>query len=235
MKHLLLSLVVVALCTNVFAQGLSKETRLELASANEWRGTVLTDGLVFQPQVDFTFPTGTQFRVWGSFDLENQGINELQLFLRHNLSAGLASTSVGVIRYQREGALADTTELFGSVSFVIPMPLTFSVWKDFDQVNGLYARLGTGAKLPLVGVPGTKMDASWRAWVGYSDDAHAAYYGAANSGIADLGGRVTVGFGVGKAWVAPWIQYATLIDTDFSSANGHRSNVTYGVAFGTGF
>ncbi len=235
MKRITVTVFVVCLVVGASAQGLSKETRLEVASANEWRGTVLTDGLVFQPQIEFGLPTGTQLRVWGSFDLENEGINEMQLFLRHNFALGLASATVGAIRYQREGGLPDTTELYGSVSTVLPMPLTFSVWQDIDQVDGLYARVGTGAKIPFIGVPGTKMDASWRAWLGYSDDEHAAYYGAADAGLADLGGRVTVGFGVGKAWIAPWLQYTTLIDSDFSSANGHRSNVTIGVAFGTGF
>lgn len=235
MKRTLLLVSLFVLTSIASAQGLSKETRLELASANEWRGTVLTDGLVFQPQVDFSLPSGTQLRVWGSFDLEDEGINELQLFLRHNFSVGLANATVGAIRYQREGSWSDTTELYGSFSTTIPMPFTVSIWKDIDAVDGFYARVGTGSNLPFISVPGTKMDASWRVWLGYSDDEHAAYYGSVNGGVADLGGRVNFAFGVGKAWVAPWLQYTTLVDSDFDSANGHRSNVTYGVAFGMGF
>ncbi len=218
------------------AQGIEKTLNLQLASQNVFRGTVLTDGFVFQPSLDLGLAPGSHIMLSTSLDLEGSGgFDDTRIGFSQDFNAVAFSGSFGATRFQRDNGFPDTTEVFAIARLPLFGP-TIAVYKDIDVVQGLYVRAAKSGSLPTVGLFGAHASVGWRTWLGYSDDNHAAaYYGHDGAGFADLGGRITAEFGLATGTLTAWAQASTLVDPDYRSPNGDRSSVTFGVSLGLKF
>lgn len=177
-----------------------------LVSSHVWRGQVLNNGAVFQPQ--FTVAQyGVSFNIWGNYDLaENYlGINgdfsELDLSLAYTLPLDLNDVSfdVGVISYQYPansdlgGAgfgvnSKSTAELFAAAhwltfrDYVIPSVTLFG---DVKEANGVYVNFDVVAPFEISDVLWAEAGLS----TGYGNTSYNDYYWGtlANGGSVDKG------------------------------------------------
>ena len=237
MRRSIALIALIAACTAAQAQGIDKNLTLQLATHNMFRGSVLTDGLVFQPKLDLGLSSNTLVTARGSYDVNgSERFDDWALSIAQRFDAVLFSGTFGAVRYERDNGLPSTSELFVTAAMKWPMSMSFSLHKDVDVVDGLYLRATTAAGLPSISVGGVSASVTWKGWLGYSESKHAAaYYGHKGAGLADLGARISASFGVSNGTLAAWAQVSTLVDPDYKSANGDRSALTIGASFGMRF
>ena len=237
MRRPIALIALIAACTASQAQGIDKKLTLRLATHNMFRGSVLTDGLVFQPRLDLGLSSNTLVTVRGLYDVNgSERFDDWAVSFAQRFDAVLFSGTFGAVRYDRDNGLPDTSELFVSAAMKWPVSMSFSLHKDIDVVDGLYLRATTAAGLPNISVGGVSASVTWKGWLGYSDSRHAAvYYGHKGAGLADLGARISASFGVSNGTVAGWAQVSTLVDADYKSPNGDRSALTIGASFALRF
>jgi len=142
--------------TDVVAAEVSAE--LALVSSYVWRGQVLNNDFVAQPQVTLAHK-GFSFNIWGNYDLAGSSytgvshdFSEIDMSLAYTLPLAIneMAVDVGVINYDfpangsgNTGA-PSTTELFikGTVlswqDYVIP---SMTIFGDIDEANGTYVLL----------------------------------------------------------------------------------------------
>jgi hypothetical protein len=217
------------------AQG-SGEFSLGLASQDIWRGTQVNDGLTFIPKMDFSLGTGTHLTVRGSIAMEGDGMDEWRYGIHHTIDLIAASVTFGATFFDREVTAGDTSEIWASAKMKWVLPFTFMAARDIDEVEGTYFRVSTGADIG-VGIPvvnaGTSL--AWEAWIGYADDDYAIYWGATEAGLADAGAKLTATFTLQQATVRAFVKYVTLVDDDFTTFTGDRSNIAVGASVGWRF
>ena len=238
MRRSLFAYLLLALWTLGRAQtpGLKGEFQLGLASRDIWRGSLLNDGTTFLPAVDLGFGTGTHATVRGSLGMDGNGTDEWRYGLRQDLDLVAATLSIGVTRFDRESLFADTTEISASAKMKWLIPFTFMVARDIDKVDGTYFRVGLGSGVPKISLFSVSASLSWDMWLGYADGDFAAfYYGSSDAGLADAGGRVVATFGVQQATVSVWALVTTLVDPDFNTFTGDRTNFAVGATVGWKF
>ncbi|MCH7944584.1 MAG: hypothetical protein IIC73_01010 [Armatimonadetes bacterium] len=233
MRRSISLIALIAVCATGQAQGIDKNLTLQLASHNMFRGSILTDGTVFQPKLDLGLSSNTLLTTRGSYDVNgSERFDDWSFSLAQRFDAVLFSGTFGAILYERDNGLPDTSEVFVSAAMKWPMSMNFSLHKDIDVVNGLYVRATTAAGLPKISVGGVRASVTWKGWLGYSESKHAkVYYGHRGAGFADLGARITASFGVSSGTATAWAQVTTLVDPDYRSPNGDRSAFTVGASF----
>ncbi|MEE9369300.1 MAG: TorF family putative porin [Pontiella sp.] len=130
---------------------------IALVSAYVWRGQVLNNDIVMQPQITAS-SYGVSVNIWGNYDLgENNSGNkndfsEMDVSLAYDIPLDLNDMvfSVGLINYNfpntpdastSDGVANSTTELFGKATvltlkdYVIPSVTLFG---DIRQADGIY-------------------------------------------------------------------------------------------------
>jgi hypothetical protein len=217
------------------AQTGSGELSLGLASQEIWRGAVINDGLTFIPKVDFSLGTGTHLTARGSIAMQSGGFDEWRFGIHHELDLVAATLAFGAMMYDREGG-GDTSEIWASAKMKWLLPFTFTVVRDIDLTDGMYFRVGAGSGLGLsTPLFGANASVTWEIWLGFADDDMAVYYGSLDGGFADLGGKIVAEFGVSNATVRVWAKVATLVDPDFTTMTGDRTNFAVGASAGWRF
>jgi len=219
------------------AQGtLSGEFKLGLATQDIWRGTLVNDGMTFIPMIDLGFGTGTHITGRGAIVMDGDGFDEWRFGIHHSLDLVAATVSFGAMMFEREGTGGDTTEIWASAKMKWLTPMSFMAAMDIDVVEGMYYRIGMdsgiGVSTPLMGM---SANVGWEIWLCYADDDFAAYYGAADAGLADAGGKLHATFAIDDATVTAWVKYVTLVDPDFTTFTGDRSNLAFGESVGWRF
>jgi hypothetical protein len=217
------------------AQGTSGEFSLGFATQDIWRGAVIDDGLTFIPKLDLGFGAGTHLTARGSIAMDSSNFDEWRFGIHHDQDLIAMTLSFGAMMYEREGG-GDTTEIWASAKMKWLMPFTFTVVKDIDLTDGMYYRVGMGSGIgvstPILGV---NANVSWDIWLGYADSDMAAYYGSADGGFADAGAMISAKFGVQKATITVWGKVTSLVDPDFTTMTGDRTNFAFGASAGWKF
>lgn len=235
-RFLALSVVVIAILGEARAQN-SGAMAVGMESKHDFRGAILNDGWMFTPEIRFDFESNrglsSSLTMRGHLGLENRGGDSLEAtYLRSN-NFGRYLGMLGLTRYEREGGFADTTEVFARIYPYGDRETYIVAWWDFDRVDGLYLRATKTTRLyeesgankrPLI----IKLFTS----LGFSDSNYAgAYYGASDAGIADLTVHLRADMSLGNAMLFPYIKTTALVDGDYSSGNGKRTNLTFGVSY----
>lgn len=140
-------------------------------SAYVWRGQVLNNDFVVQPQISVA-KDAFSFNIWGNYDLsENKGgsngqFSEIDLSLAYTLPVDVNEMSfdVGLINYNFPASGDEaTTELFASATvqswkdYVIP---SLTVFADIDQAEGLYVLFDIVAPYQISDYLGVELGAS---------------------------------------------------------------------------
>jgi len=184
----------------------------ELASAFVWRGQVVTDEAVLQPAVTAAFGDFS-INLWANLDLtdgnDRRGdITEIDFTASYAGESEYFSWEAGVISYLFTDAAGDTWEVFLSATLDMSLEPSFSVYYDFDQIDGFYATVGIGHGIVL----GDRSDLELALNTGWGSSAyHRGYLGVHESTLADglasaavavgLSDRTSLSFNLSYSWL----------------------------------
>jgi uncharacterized protein (TIGR02001 family) len=155
-----------------------------LMSAYVWRGQVLNNDAVLQPQLTVA-KNGFSFNVWGNYDLKenvagvSSDYSEIDLSLAYTLPMDVneMAIDVGLVNYNYPNIeeLESTTELFVSATllsfkdYVIPSVTLFG---DVDEANGTYVLFDVVAPYQVSDYLGVEAGFS----AGYGNTSYNDYY-----------------------------------------------------------
>ncbi len=165
---------------------LDASARVGLFGKYVWRGMVVTDDPVLQPEASLDI-MGFGACFWGNMDLTDfhrteddpdglQGqLNEIDYTLRYGVSLPLLQLGAGVIHYTFPNTDADaTTEVYASAAANVLFSPSIAIYYDLDQIDGGYLQLGASHSLPMSPVTDLQLSAS----LGYgSADYVQGYFG----------------------------------------------------------
>ena len=120
-----------------------------------WRGLILNDDPVFQPDVWFSYK-GFTLNIWANMDLtdfsNNKGeINEIDYTVEYSLKWEPFNLTAGVVHYSVPNThLPSTSEVYGTAGYDVLLQPTLTVYYEFQQADGFYGELGVshGFELP---------------------------------------------------------------------------------------
>ena len=138
------------------------EVTLEAAvlSSYVWRGQVLNNDAVFQPQVTIS-QYDFSLNVWGNWNLAgsdasgvSSDLSEIDFSLAYNVPVNISdmAVTVGAIHYTFPNTVAEsTTELFvnGTITtfedLVVPVIPSVTIYGDVDEAKGTYVLIDVAA------------------------------------------------------------------------------------------
>ncbi|AQT69318.1 hypothetical protein STSP2_02507 [Anaerohalosphaera lusitana] len=211
-----------------------------------WRGQLITDDYVFQPDISVSYK-GFTGGVWGNLELtdysDNEGeFTEVDYYFDYSAATGIDGVgfSVGAIHYDfpSGGGIEGTTELYWGLDFDAPLDPYIVVYHDIDEVSGTYATAGVSKSFANF-IEGIDMEVG--ASIGWgSSEYNEGYWGVSESGFNDLTVSAAWPTALGETgWTfTPSISYVTLVDNDLrdSDAFGTASDHFYtGLSLSTSF
>ncbi len=230
--------VCLCLATNVAAQ-LTPSISAEAAVLNKylWRGGVMTDGWVVQPNVALGLG-GFEVSAWGNLDLDDvndhqNNLSEIDYTAAYTLGVALVELSAGALHYAfPQDDFAATTELFVSGSVGVLASPSLGIYRDIDESEGTYVLFGVGHALPI-GTTALDLAAS----LGWGDEKHNGYnYGAPTAGPTDAGLTLSMDIAVTPLLtVRPTLGYTALLTTELRDAAAEPDNILFGVVLAGGF
>lgn len=215
-----------------------------------WRGQVLTDNAVVQPEVSAGLG-GFGLSFWGNLDADKadgaSGFNEYDLTMSYGIGLPLASFDLGVVYYALPDASdQNTAEAFATARAGVMFSPSLTVYRDVDRIDGWYWQAGVDHGVALS--PGTSVEVAARLGAG-SDRYLAGYFPAAYSKALETGttaGSLTdLSFILGVPWhptplstVTPTLSWSTLLDdasTSVEDAGGKSDHLVWGVRAAVSF
>ncbi|MEJ2110409.1 MAG: hypothetical protein P8Z37_10935 [Acidobacteriota bacterium] len=228
----------------------SAEITLDYNSKYIWRGIQVNDESVFQPGVSGS-AYGFTGSIWANIDMTDyagtQGeFSEIDYALDYSGALGdsVVGYSVGVIHYlfPTVGATdASTTEIYGGLSFDVPLSPFITWYGDVNAIDGSYVQMGVGHSLEMEMAPdysvGLDLGASFAfGSSGYNN----GYFGVNESKWNDFTLGVGVPFNLKHVTITPALNVATFLDDTIAAAHtegygGDRTNVWFGVSLSKSF
>lgn len=230
--------ICLGLAANVAAR-LTPEVSAEVAVLNKylWRGAVMTDGWVVQPNISVGFGA-LAIGAWGNLDLDDvndhrHDLSEVDYTATFTQGVGPLELSAGALHYAYpQHDFAATTELFVGGSVNVPASPSLGIYRDVDEGDGTYVLLGASHAL-AVGTTALDIAAS----LGWGSERHNGYnYGADTAGPADAALMLSVDLAVAPLLtVRPTLGYTTLLTTELREAAAEPDNFLIGVVLAGGF
>jgi hypothetical protein len=202
-----------------------------------WRGVNRVDDFVFQAGASASI-LGIKGSLWGNLDLTNENdrqyeFTQVDAVLGYGLELGPVALEAGVIGYFYPNERGDTAEIYASIGVDTLLSPKLSIYRDIDEVDGIYANLEITYRLGGLFNMTDKVGLSpaITASLGYGDSKHnEAYYGVDESAFAD----VNLGF------IVPWsvldtvtvwggVYYSGLINSDARDRASDPSNFFVGI------
>ena len=219
------------------ASPLAVTMNFELSSRYVWRGIVLNDEFVAQPNVALAFH-GFSAGVWGSFDLTNYSqehggadrkgeFSEVDISLGYSHGFKKLSLSVGVVRYQYPGSeVSSTDDLNVGLVANLPVAVSFGAWHALED-GGLYLVTGASHVFTLHARATLKLGAE----LGWADATCADInYGVNSSGLTHVGLALDVPLVVNDRFsVRPFVRGSSILDSSFRDAAGSPDALAVGV------
>ena len=205
---------------------ISLSLSVDAVSKYVWRGMLLTDDPVLQPDVAIS-GYGFTLDAWGSVDttdINEQGdeeyrFQEVDYTLSYAFSpAPCVDVDAGVIYYDFPGTeLPSTKEIYAGISYSgLPVTLGITGYHDLDESDGLYISAGLSRDFTLT----DDLTLALGATLGWGDeDNNAFYFGPSESGIADAGLTAGLVYTLTESMsVSVFAAYSEIIDSDLEDA-----------------
>jgi hypothetical protein len=203
---------------------------LGIVSQYVWRGQELSKEAAVQPSVGFTYGAYSA-NLWSNYDTDLEEMNETDLTLSYSRTMGNVGLSLGYIYYGLEG-LADTQELYLTLSYATLLSPSVTIYYDFDEGDGAFITASVGHSFPLPGNTTLKLGASagfcaGNEVMGLDEDGEAIsapYYGEVSAALA---------IPVGKLTIEPRLAWSTALSDEAEAifetlGSGGESDVFYG-------
>jgi len=198
------------------------------------RGTVSTDGPVFEPNIWASYK-GLTLSVWGNLDLADRhggNITETDYAVDYSNSLGRLNYSAGLIYYAYPHTGSnDSSELYAGLGYDTILRPRLVVYYDYWQVDGYYGAFSIGhgfdLKEALKGL-NASLDLSAQVGLG-SKRFNNSNFGASHTAFTDL--LLTSSLPVSLSdhiTVKPTVCYSTVLDRTIRTKNFKNDNVVYG-------
>jgi uncharacterized protein (TIGR02001 family) len=255
-----LSLGIIALSLvvgNALAQDekvFSADVSLDYNSKYIWRGIQVNNESVFQPSVSGS-AYGFTGSIWANIDMTDYAgtageFSEIDYSLDYSGTIGKSPVgySAGVIQYifPTVGATdASTTEIYGGLSFDVPLSPYITLYRDVNSIDGTYVQMGVGHSFEKELAPdysvGLDLSASFAfADCGYND----GYFGVNETKWNDFTLGISVPFNLKYVTLTPSLNVSTFLDDTIAAAHAemygvsepaNRTNVWAGVSLSKSF
>jgi hypothetical protein len=215
-----------------------------------WRGEVLDNKSVLQPAISAS-AYGFTGSIWGNMDLSNSSkivtdnageFSEFDWTLDYTAAVpGIENTnfSVGTIYYRFPNQVYHPTiEVYGGLSFSVPLSPFIRLYHDVDEIDGTYVQLGAGHTFEKIYVVNEKCYCGLQlgASVGWGSAGYNhGYFGVDNSKLNDLTLSAGLPFCIDSWTLRPSVNYATMLSDDIRQATDKNDNVWWGIGLSTSF
>ena len=212
-----------------------------------WRGQNVNDTSVFQTNVSGS-AYGFTGAIWSNIDLTNDSqfapgnageFSEIDYSLDYSHSFSKVGISAGVIHYLFPNTSSQsTTEIYGGVSFALPLSPKITWYRDVNLIKGSYVQITAGHSFEKIAkwnddyYIGLSLNGSL-AWAG--SGYNSGYFGIDETKFNDLTIGVGVPFNLKHVTVTPSVNVSTMLDEEIGNATYERNNVWFGVALSKSF
>jgi len=212
------------------SSAVSLDAEVSWANNYTWRGLRITDGEVLQPSATLGF-AGFSFNFWGNMDLTDLNdaqykFNEIDLTGSYSRELEMVTVEIGLIYYTFPNTDYDSTfEIFGGLSFNLPLNPSVTVFQDFDLVEGTYVSAGVSQNFLE---DAYSQYISVFATLGWATAEHNAfYYGADVSGFTDFQAGTSAVIAINDGlYIIPSITWTTFASSDIRDLFEETSHFT---------
>lgn len=205
-----------------------------------WRGQNLNNGSVFQPSIAVS-KNGFAASIWGNLELTDSRkhageFTEFDYGLDYTSpiqEVNWISFSIGALYYDFPNTSEKpTTELYGGLSFDLPLTPYIKWYRDTQVNNGSYIQMGIGHTIEKLHEFSDKCycDLQIGTSVGYGSSRYNRVYLNTEGGkLNDWTSFVALPFCLDKWIIKPSINYSTMLNEDIRKANQRNDNVWFGI------
>ena len=211
-----------------------------------WRGQNVSDRSVFQPTVSL-YSNGFTGSFWGNMDLTGQNEHrwefiELNFVLDYTASLpdmNGVNFSIGTIHYQFPNTSAKpTTEVYGGLSFNLPLTPYIRWYRDVDEIDGSYFQFGIGHSIDKIYTFTDKCFCGLQAGaaVGYGSSSYNKGYSlASDDKFNDLTVSLAVPIALDSWILRPSVSYFAMLSDEVRKNTLKSDNIWFGVGVSTSF
>jgi hypothetical protein len=212
-----------------------------------WRGQNINDTSVLQTNVSGS-AYGFTGSIWSNIDLTNNSqfapnnagdFSEIDYALDYSHSISKVGFSLGVIHYLFPNTSAQsTTEIYGGVSFAVPLSPKITWYRDVNLIDGSYIQLTAEHAFEKIAkwnedyYVGLSLNGSL-AWAG--PGYNGGYFGIEKTKFNDLTFGIGVPFNLKYLSITPGVNVSTMLDEQIGNATYERNNVWFSVEFSKSF
>lgn len=217
---------------------LSYGVSVPLLSKYIWRGQVLTNDPVVQPE-GWVSVGGFTFDIWSNVDLTDVNVDSFRLIetdytVEYAFTLADVKMAAGYIYYSFPNlGVDDTQEVYVSAALDTLLAPSLTLYWDIDEVGGLYANAAVDHDIPLdaVTIPeNDKLAVTLSASVGFGEGNFNEFYFGTGSGFVDLvlSAEVPIDLGSGFS-LTPSVGYMQVLDSRVRAATAKSDSVFGGV------
>lgn len=225
------------------------ELTADFMSKYIWRGQDITDDPVFQSSISVSYK-GFTTAVWGNLEMTNINGNIGKFYeidYSIDYSDAIPGTksigySVGTIYYDFPATGATgTTEVYGGLSFDLPLSASITVYHDVDEADGAYLSLSAEQSIKEIFelAPQLPVGLDIGASLGWGSGSYNRYYwGTGQSKLQDLMFSVSFPIEVGGWTIAPNLNYVTLLSDTIRDTDAYGTDSDFffaGIGFSKSF
>jgi hypothetical protein len=240
------SIVLMTLAGTAYAVDVNIDLKADYFGKYIWRGQNLANESVFQPGI--TAAVGPfSVSIWGNLELTDKTDHEHEFtefdYVLDYTDAfpgieGL-NYSIGTIYYDFPNtAYKPTTEVYGGLSFAMPLSPSFKWYRDLDEIDGSYFQLGLGHTFEKLKVwsdrsyCGLQLDAS----VGWGNSTYnKGYFSVDNEKFNDFTFSAGLPMCIGSWTIKTSVSYSTILGGEIREATAKSDNIWVGVGLSKSF
>ena len=208
-KTWLVALATLTISSQAVAAGLSYGVSASMYNTYAWRGFVLADTMVMQPNADLGFGD-FGLNIWGSYAIADrdkyEGADELDFTLSYSPTLQVGGmdmgVSVGFIEYTfmngGDGAKHSEEAFLGVSLDSLPLAPSITAYYDFNLGDGAYISLGVGHSIEIM----NGLAASIAASVGVGNQS------GLDMGYNDAGFSLALDYSLAGLTVSPAVGYS---------------------------
>jgi hypothetical protein len=212
-----------------------------------WRGQNINDTSVLQTNASGS-AYGFTGSIWSSIDLTNSSqfapdnageFSEIDYTLDYSHSFSKVGISLGVIQYLFPNtSWNSTTEIYGAMSFAVPLSPKITWYRDVNLVDGSYVQITAGHTVQKIG----KWNDDYYVGLGINGSLAFAgsgynkgYFGVEKTKFNDFTFGVSVPFNLKHVTLTPSFNVSTMLDKDIGDVTYERNNVWFGLNLSKSF
>jgi hypothetical protein len=214
-----------------------------------WRGQNVNDSSVLQTNVSGS-AYGFTGAIWTNLDMTKDShtapnnfgeISEIDYSLDYTKSMKKAGFSLGVIHYMFPNTgMASTTEIYGALSFAVPLSPKITWYRDVNMINGSYVQFSFGHSIEKI----AKWSDDYFVGLSFSGSIGLAgkgynrgYFGINETKANDLTVGVNVPFNLKYVSITPSLNFSTMLSETVGKAtwDQSRNNVWFAIALSKSF